>query len=53
MKIKRAKKLTDHLCNSCVMHFAECMPEVIEFGKGIGNDNVFGCSDYNKTDKKK
>ena len=52
MKIKRAKKLTDHLCNSCVMQFTiKCIPEIIEFGKGFDGNNVIGCSDYDKTDK--
>ena len=35
-----------HLCSSCVQHFAECLPELIEFGNGFGDDNVIDCSGY-------
>lgn len=32
-----------HLCDYCVNTFPTCRPSYIEFGRGIGNDNVIKC----------
>lgn len=36
-----------HLCDSCCNNFPTCISEKIEFGDGLGNDNVIECSGYN------
>ena len=37
-----------HLCKSCTKEFPECEATVddIEFGCGVGNDNIIGCLAY-------
>lgn len=37
-----------HLCESCAKEYPECDATVygIEFGSGVGNDNVIGCTAY-------
>lgn len=37
-----------HLCESCAKEYPECDATVdgIEFGSGVGNDNVIGCMAY-------
>jgi len=37
-----------HLCESCANEYPECDATVdgIEFGSGVGNDNVIGCMAY-------
>jgi len=40
------KNKTMNLCNTCSNSFAECNPENIEFGNGVGNDNVISCGNY-------
>jgi hypothetical protein len=36
-----------HLCNTCERRYSlECMPDVIEFGDGLGNDNIIQCVNY-------
>ena len=45
-----------NLCNTCKLCFADCKAENVEFGDGIGNDNVIKCETYikeKKTNKKK
>lgn len=45
----RASKSIDrciNMCDTCKFTFAECATEVIEFGDGVGNDNVVVCSSY-------
>ncbi len=37
-----------HLCATCLNEFPTCQPDRIEFGDGIGNDNVIDCSSYNE-----
>jgi hypothetical protein len=37
-----------NLCDSCLNEFPTCQPDRIEFGDGIGNDNVIKCSSYNE-----
>lgn len=43
--VVRAINSTDHLCNICSSSFAECKPEILNFGDGLGNDNVIACSE--------
>lgn len=35
-----------NLCDTCLLCFGECEQDTIEFGNGIGNDNVIKCSSY-------
>lgn len=37
-----------HLCESCTKEYPECEATIndIEFGCGVGNDNVIGCTAY-------
>jgi len=35
-----------NLCDTCLLSFGECEQDTIEFGNGIGNDNVIKCSSY-------
>lgn len=37
-----------HLCNSCYKSYPECSDDehAIEFGDGIGNDNICCCNKY-------
>lgn len=43
MKIPEWKKKQRHLCSFCRETFPECKAKNIEFGNGIGNDNVIYC----------
>jgi hypothetical protein len=42
-----ATNMLTNLCESCYDCFADCANEVIEFGYGVGNDNVVKCDCYN------
>jgi len=46
--VTRAKDRTENLCETCVFHVPECEPDegVLEFGDGIGGDNVIACDVY-------
>lgn len=44
MRLLRTLDVKDNLCDSCSQSFAECDPDCIEFGNGVGNDNVSACS---------
>ena len=37
-----------HLCESCMKEYPECDATIdgIEFGCGVGNDNIIGCTAY-------
>ena len=37
-----------HLCESCAKEYPECDATIdgIEFGNGVGNDNIIGCTAY-------
>jgi hypothetical protein len=37
-----------NLCVSCKNEFATCEAKKVEFGNGLGNDNVIRCSGYEK-----
>lgn len=46
MRVIRTLDSTEHLCNTCPKKedFPECLPDDVEFGNGIGNDNIIACS---------
>ena len=35
---------TANLCDECLNEFATCHPQEVEFGCGVGNDNVIMCT---------
>jgi|WetSurMetagenome_2_1015567.scaffolds.fasta_scaffold747965_2 hypothetical protein len=45
MEIKIAAGMVN-LCDICKKSFPECQPTRIEFGNGVGDDNVIKCSDH-------
>lgn len=48
MGIHRAKDSKAHLCDTCMLHPAECNTGIdkLEYGDGKGNDNITGCTAY-------
>lgn len=44
----KAADSTVHLCDTCVLsaNFPTCMPDEVEFGEGVGNDNIIECSKW-------
>lgn len=42
------KNQSDNLCDTCEFSIADCM-QLVEFGNGIGNDNVVECDGYYTT----
>lgn len=50
MRVTKIKNLKDQICKYCSIQknrqFIECFPGYIEFGNGIGNDNVIACSEF-------
>lgn len=44
-----------HLCDTCQKKgdFPECLPDDVEFGDGLGNDNIIGCCNYSKDGEQK
>lgn len=45
----KAKKAEErNLCESCIHQFGDCLPAKVEFGKGVGEDNVMLCTLYEK-----
>ena len=47
MRIIRTSDSTENLCDSCPKRnsFPACLPDDVEFGNGIGNDNIVACSE--------
>jgi len=37
---------TLHLCDTCSKEFATCDSKILEYGNGVGNDNVIRCDGY-------
>jgi hypothetical protein len=35
-----------HLCAACKLSFASCNSKDVDFGNGIGNDNVIQCAEF-------
>ncbi len=48
MAMHRAKDTKANLCDTCMLHPAECNTELdkLEYGNGVGNDNIIGCTAY-------
>ena len=46
MRIIRTTNIKENLCDTCPKNknFPVCCPDDLEFGKGIGNDNIIACS---------
>lgn len=46
MKVTRTTDTKENLCDSCPKRpdFPTCIPDDVEFGNGIGNDNITVCS---------
>lgn len=55
MRVIRTTDTKENLCDKCQRRseIPECMPDDLEFGNGIGNDNIIACSNcltkYSKT----
>lgn len=52
MKYTRTKDTKEHLCMTCKKNFPSCdaSNDLIEFGDGVGNDNIIGCNAYEGSD---
>lgn len=48
MKKYICKNNAENLCDTCEFCIADCM-QPVEFGNGIGNDNVVECAGYEPT----
>ena len=46
MRVIKTSNADVNLCSFCPKTFSECNPHTIEFGNGVGNDNVIACSEY-------
>ena len=46
MRIYRTSDSTENLCDTCPKCIADCDGKSLEFGDGIGNDNVIQCDAY-------
>ena len=46
MRVIRTTDTTENLCDTCLKYpeFPVCCPNDIEFGNGLGNDNIVACS---------
>ncbi len=46
MRVIRTTDIKENLCDSCIKRseFPRCFPDDVEFGEGIGNDNIIACS---------
>ncbi len=42
---------TDNMCDYCRNCFATCPSSHVEFGEGVGHDNVIGCDTFYPTAK--
>lgn len=42
----KAKSSKDNLCDTCRKCIADCDAKDIEFGDGVGNDNIVECGEY-------
>lgn len=38
----------ENLCDSCLNQcsFPECLPDNVEYGNNVGNDNIISCDNY-------
>ena len=46
MRIIRTSDSKENLCDTCPKRsdFPACLPENVEYGNGVGNDNIIACS---------
>ena len=46
MRVIRTTDTEEHLCNTCLKssNIPECISDDVEFGNGVGNDNIIACS---------
>ena len=46
--VTEAKSVTENLCDTCKLSIPTCEPDkgILEFGKGVGHDNVIVCDAY-------
>lgn len=46
MRVIRTTDTTENLCDTCQRcnEIPLCMPDDVEFGNGLGNDNIIACS---------
>lgn len=42
----KANSSKENLCDTCQKCIADCNADNIEFGDGVGNDNVIECDEY-------
>lgn len=51
--ITRAKTQEENLCDTCRLSTPECDAEkgLLEYGNGVGNDNIIACPSYEPNDK--
>lgn len=46
----RTETSKDNLCSTCKKCIADCNSKELEFGDGVGNDNVICCDAYETED---
>ena len=46
MRMFRCISPKDSLCNYCLFQYPDCKYLNVEFGDGIGKDNITGCAGY-------
>ena len=47
MRVYRISDTEANLCDTCPLSMLECpKATVLEFGNGVGNDNIVACSEY-------
>lgn len=46
MRVIRTTDSEENLCDTCTRRtdFPQCLPDDVEFGNGLGNDNIIACS---------
>jgi hypothetical protein len=47
MRVIRTTDREENLCDNCPNRkkFPVCCPDDVEFGEGVGNDNIIACSE--------
>ena len=46
MRVFKTEDSNQNMCDTCSLSIAECKPYIIDFGDGLGHDNVIKCSCY-------
>ncbi len=47
MRISKTTDSKENMCDYCLNEFHSCTAGLVEFGNGLGNDNVISCEEYN------